>query len=329
MIKSIRHIARSGDVILIAYVFLSLLSLIGPYRFLLEGVFFLLALVYLGLRGSLLVGVFCVFNWLVGTNLDGLAAITVVYYFVLIKVIFKRNPGFVPPNLAVLVFCLLLHGGFLVYQNYSDVFRPAGITNSPLAAAYALAAMMLLFAYRRYHFGTAIAAAGMVLPGSRAGAALIVMLSTVNHGLGRGLLLCAVAIFAVLSFFLEFRFASYHATSDSRRLEGWLKVLELDIVENPFGMGRSNLGSVANHIGTTAGTSVESSFLGLIYAYGWAGIIVLSVLLLALFLRNNLGWYIFAALCFVSVIMDSLAVSYVLMMALGLFFSSSKRRIIL
>jgi hypothetical protein len=314
------NFAYNGNFLLFLYTFGSLFTYFTAGRFVVEGVFLALCLVIIGLYSSLFIFIVSLAYAIFMGVTDGIAALSLSYY-VLLALVVSGNIKFKQPSPTVVYICFCVGVYFLIQETLQLRLRPTGIFNSPLSASYFIACCILLLVKLRRSIGTVLIFPSIILPGSRAGF-LITSLMLKQFSTRWKLAIVAFApILISIGIYFNVRALSFHATSDSRRLNSWMKIFDQDYSSYLTllgGQGRASLGSLGQALGTSQTVSLESSFLGLIYSYGILGIIAVMALTLIFALRKSMYWWIFFIICSVSVVMDSLAISMLLIMAISL-----------
>ena len=314
------NFVNNGNFLLLAYTFGTLLSNLPGARFVVEGLFIGICFLLIGFYQSFLILFISISYALFMSISDGIASLSLSYY-ILLALVVSQNIKFKAPSPNIIYLCFGVSIYFLIQHFNQSALRPSGLFNSPLAASYFVACCILLLVTQRKFIGAGLLSPIIMLPGSRAGFLVTALVIKNFNKLSKLILICLAPVIIGIGLKLNLRAISFNSTSDSRRLNSWMKLFEQDFSSFSnifFGMGRSNLGSLGQAIGTSKTISIESSFLGLIYSYGVLGAVILFILVLAFSFRKSIYWWIFFLICMVSVIMDSLAISVLLIMSVSL-----------
>ena len=317
---------NDGNFLLLVYTIGIILADVFGLRFALEGTFLAIAFILVGFYPALLLLIVSLMYAIFMSVSDAIASLSLVYY-VLLALVVSGNIKFQLPKASIIYLCFSVLLYFIVIEGVRGTIRPNGAFNSPLAASYFIACCILLLSAHNRFFGMSLVMTSIVLPGSRAGFLLSLVALKKFNKFAKLALMFLSPVLLFLAIILNVRAFNYHPTSDSRRFNSWMKIFNLDdpeIIQIFMGYGRSQLGSLGQALGTHQTISVESSFLGLFYSYGIIGFIVFMMLVLFFIYRNSIYWWAFFVICSVSVIMDSLAISLIIIMSLSLLLDSRK-----
>ena len=309
-----------GNFLILAYTIGVIIAHFTGARFVLEAIFLVVAFILVGFYPAMTLMVISLTYALLMSLNDGIASLSLVYYFLLILVV-SGNIKFQFPKAGTIYLCFAVLLYFIIIEQLESLLRPSGAFNSPLSASYFIACCILLLSAQKRFLGLGLIAPAILIPGSRAGFLISLFAMKKVSRFFKFILIFIVPILVSLAVYQNLRAVSFHATSDSRRVESWMKIFYLDYSSpiNIFmGYGRSQLGSLGQALGTAQTVSVESSFIGLFFSYGTIGCVVFLMLFLSFAYRNSLYWWLFFIICSVSVVMDSLAISVIIIMSLSL-----------
>lgn len=316
----------NGDFLLLAYMFGVILAYVSGLRFIVEGIFLAITFVLVGFYPAFILLIVALMYSLFMSVSDGIASLSLVYY-VLLSLTVSGNIKFKLPKVRIIYLCFGVLLYFIIVDEIRSLLRPSGAFNSPLSASYFIACCILLLSAHKRFMGVSFALPSILLPGSRAGFLLSLVAFKNFSKLVKFVLLFTSPILGLLAVSLNVRAVTLHSTSDSRRFDSWMKIFHLDdpeLVQIFMGYGRSQLGSLGQALGTEQTISLESSFLGLFYSYGIIGFIVFLILVLTFAYRNSIYWWVFFIISSVSVIMDSLSISLIIVMSLSVLLDAHK-----